>query len=181
MKIPNSIRRGTREGGFTLVEALIAMVVLIFGLIAVTNLFVVAANSNQIALYNTVASAEAHRVMERLTAVPFNVLPGGGLAPGTATHNAADPWNVANWTTASHFGSVNSTPDVIVSGALVFNATQNVPGVGPVVTRWKIIDPGAGGAQTRFILVRSEAVALFGRGAVAQLSTFRACVAQSCP
>ncbi len=169
------------ETGFTLVEALIAMVVLIFGLIAVANLFVVAANSNQIALYNTVATAEANRVLERLKAVPFTTLPGGGLAPGTATHDAANPFNPVNWTTAADFGAVNGTPDVIVGGALVFNATQFVPGVGSVISRWKIVDPGAGGAQTRFIMVRSEVVALFGRGSTAQFSTFRACVALSCP
>lgn len=174
-------RKRAGEAGFTLVEALIAMVILIFGLIAVSNLFVVAASSNQLALYNTVATAEANRVLERLQAIPFSNLPAGGLAPGTATHDANDPWDVANWTNAGDFGAVNATPDVIVGGVLVFNATQNVPGVGTVITRWKIVDPGAAGAPTRFIMVRSEAVALFGRGATAQFSTFRACVALSCP
>jgi Tfp pilus assembly protein PilV len=169
------------DAGFTLIEALIAVVILEVGLIAIANLFLVATNSNQIALYTTVATAEANETLERLTAVPFVNLPTAALSPTTATHDAANPWNPANWTTASHFGTVNSTPDVMVSGALQFNATRNVPGVGNVITRWKIVNPGAGGAQTRYILVRSEVQALFGRGAVAQFSTFRACVAQSCP
>jgi type II secretory pathway pseudopilin PulG len=175
------IRLVTAESGFTLIEALISMIILIFGLIAVTNLFVVASSSNQIALYNTVAAAEATRVLERLKTVPFNNLPTAGLSPATATHDAANPWNTANWTTASDFGAVNGTGEVFVGGVVVFNATQNVPGVGNVITRWKIVNPGAGGAQTRYFLVRSEVQALFGRGAVAQFTTFRACVAQGCP
>ncbi len=34
------------EAGFTLIEALVAIVVLVFGLMAVTNLMIVAASSN---------------------------------------------------------------------------------------------------------------------------------------
>src|SRR5204863_2278147 len=37
------------EAGFTLVEALVAIVILVFGLIAVTNLMLVAASSNSVA------------------------------------------------------------------------------------------------------------------------------------
>jgi Tfp pilus assembly protein PilV len=37
------------EAGFTLVEALFAMVILIFGLLAVTNLLIVGASSNSVA------------------------------------------------------------------------------------------------------------------------------------
>jgi Tfp pilus assembly protein PilV len=179
MTQPPKTRAG--EAGFTLIEALIAMLILIFGLIAVSNLFVVATTSNQIGLYTTVATSEANETLERLMAVPFANLPTVSLSPSTATHDPNDPWNAANWTTAANFGAVNSTPDVIVSGTLRFNATRNIPGVGNVITRWKIVNPGAGGAQTRYILVRSEVQALFGRGAVAQFSTFRACVALSCP
>jgi len=162
------------EAGFTLVEALIAIVVLVFGLIAVSNLMVVATSSNQIALYTTIAAAEASETLERLQAVPFvNLQTGGG------THDPADPWNTANW--ASDLPSTNANRDVIVSGTFQFNARRRVPGVGDVITRWKVIDPGAAGAQTRYILVRSEVQALFGRGAVAQFTTFRTCVATSCP
>lgn len=162
------------ESGFTLVEALIAIVILVFGLIAVANLMVVATSSNQIALYTTIASAEASETLERLHAMPFvNLQAGGG------THDPVNPWNPANWT--SDLPGTNASRDVLVTGTFQFNARRRVPGVGTVVTRWKVIDPGAGGAQTRYILVRSEVEALFGRGAVAQFSTFRACVALSCP
>ena len=39
----------SRESGFTLVETLVAIVVLVFGLMAVTNLMLVAATSNTVA------------------------------------------------------------------------------------------------------------------------------------
>ncbi len=172
MKKPSVSR--SPEAGFTLIEALIAMVIMIFGLIAVSNLFVVATTSNQIALYTTVATAEANETLERLMAVPFTQLQSGGQ-----THDPANPWNPANWT--SDLPSANSTRDVISGGNFQFNARRTVPGVGQVVTRWKIIDPAAGGTPTRYILVRSEVQAFFGRGATAQFTTFRACVAQSCP
>ena len=41
------------EAGFTLVEALVAVVVLVFGLMAVTNLLLVAASSNSVANQST--------------------------------------------------------------------------------------------------------------------------------
>lgn len=171
----NQASHARSESGFTLVEALIAMVILIFGLIAISNLFVVAASSNQIALNTTVATAEANETLERLMAIPFTQLP----ANGGQAHNAADPWNNANWT--ADLPGPNNTRDVMIAGAMQFNARRTVPGVGLVVTRWKIVDPAAGGAPTRYILVRSEVQTTFGRGARAQFTTFRACVARSCP
>lgn len=47
------------EAGFTLVEALLAVVVLIFGLMAVTNLMLVAASSNSVANQGTPAVTSA--------------------------------------------------------------------------------------------------------------------------
>jgi len=163
------------QAGFTLVEALIAIVILMFGLIAIANLFVVAASSNQIALNTTVAAAEANETMERLMAIPFAQLPtnAGGA------HNAADPWKNANW--ADDLPGPNATRDVVVAGVLQFNARRWVPGIGMVITRWKFVDPGAGGVPVRYILVRSEVQTTFGRGARAQFTTFRTCVVESCP
>ena len=59
------------DSGFTLVEALIAIVILVFGLMAVTNLFLVAGNSNQVANQSTAAAALAARRLESLKTISF--------------------------------------------------------------------------------------------------------------
>jgi prepilin-type N-terminal cleavage/methylation domain-containing protein len=68
------------DAGFTLVEVLVAIVVLVFGLIAVTNLLLVGASNNTAANLGTAATAAAAQRMETLKAVAFN-----DLAPGTGT------------------------------------------------------------------------------------------------
>lgn len=80
-----STRRNARRGeqGFTLVEALTAIVILSFGLMAVTNLLVVAASSNSVANQSTAAADMAARTMESLKLRPWNdalLAPGGGVA-----------------------------------------------------------------------------------------------------
>jgi Tfp pilus assembly protein PilV len=60
------------EAGFTLVEALVAMVVLSFGLIAVTNLMLVAATSNSVANQSTAATSIASQELEQLKTLPFS-------------------------------------------------------------------------------------------------------------
>jgi len=76
---PSAVRpTPVREAGFTLVEALVAIVILVFGLIAVTNLLVVAASSNSVANQSTAATAAAAQTMEQLRAVAFNTLVVGG-------------------------------------------------------------------------------------------------------
>ena len=74
------------EKGFTLVEALTAIVILAFGLIAITNLMVVAASSNSVANQGTAATTAASQVMEQLRAAPFET-----LTPNTGNLNANDP------------------------------------------------------------------------------------------
>src|SRR5512135_741387 len=66
------------EAGFTLVEALVAIVVLIFGLMAVTNLMLVAASSNSVANQGTAAVTSAIRAMDMIKATSFNQLEAGG-------------------------------------------------------------------------------------------------------
>lgn len=65
------------EKGFTLVEALTAIVILAFGLIAITNLMVVAASSNSVANQSTAATTAASQVLEQLRAAPFETLIAG--------------------------------------------------------------------------------------------------------
>jgi hypothetical protein len=73
------------EAGFTLVEALISIVVLVFGLLAITNLMLVAASSNSVANQSTAAAAVASQTLENLKAVPFGSLAAGGSVTSDAT------------------------------------------------------------------------------------------------
>jgi len=56
------------------VEALVAIVVLAVGLIAIANLMVVAGTSNSVANTSTAAATMASRHLERLTAIPYDQL-----------------------------------------------------------------------------------------------------------
>jgi Tfp pilus assembly protein PilV len=62
------------ESGFTLVEALIAIVVLVFGLLAITNLMIIGASSNTVANQSSATTALASQQLEQLKAVPFGTL-----------------------------------------------------------------------------------------------------------
>ena len=66
------------EAGFTLIEAMTAIVVLLVGITSVANLLAVAASSNSVGNQTTAAAAIASREMERLQALPFDELPVGG-------------------------------------------------------------------------------------------------------
>lgn len=79
------------EAGFTLVEALVAIVILVFGLIAVTNLMLVAASSNSVANQSTAAATIAAQRLEQLKAQPFTSLtPGGDVASDVTNFNQDD-------------------------------------------------------------------------------------------
>ena len=77
LQTPNPAPR-TSEAGFTLIEALVAMVVLAVGITAVANLMLVGASSNSVGNAATASSALASRELERLKAIEFNILPVGG-------------------------------------------------------------------------------------------------------
>ena len=66
------------ESGFTLIEALVAMVVLAVGIISVANLMLVAATSNGVGNQMSAAATVASQEIERLTAIPYNQLAVGG-------------------------------------------------------------------------------------------------------
>jgi type II secretory pathway pseudopilin PulG len=67
-------RRTRTEAGFTIVEVLIAIVVLVFGLIAVTNLFIVAGSSNTVANQATAATDVAAGIVEGFKNQSWNTL-----------------------------------------------------------------------------------------------------------
>jgi hypothetical protein len=81
----HEISRNDGEAGFTLVEALIAIVVLVFGLLAVTNLMIIGASSNSVANQSSATTALASEQLERLKAVPFGSLTTGGDITADAT------------------------------------------------------------------------------------------------
>ena len=148
--------REGREAGFTLVEALVAMVILIFGLMAVTNLLLVAASSNSVANQGTAATTSASDALERLKQTSFlNVAPGGNLDADTT----APP------------------PACAVAVPADYNCVEVVPGVGSVVTRWQV-NPVGGTGRLYYIQVRSEGTGvLAGRRSRAEFTTFRSCTA----
>ena len=136
------------ERGFTLIDVLIAIVVLVFGLIAITNLFLVAGSSNTVANQATAASDIASQVIENLKAQPWNSaqLNLGG-APSTAGSLTVD--------TAGYFRS------------------DQIPGVGTIATRWIVTNVDTG---TKFIRVRSEGTGVLARGrSRAEFTTYRTC------
>jgi len=153
------------EAGFTLVEALCAIVILAFGLMAVANLMVVAATSNSVANQGTAATTLATQQMERLKNIPFtdentnvlnaNLQPGGDLETDQPGY-FIDPAN-----------PVPGEPQI------------DVQGVGRMRVRWQI---SAVDARTLFIVVRSEGTgALSGARSRAEFTVFRTCTDQAPP
>ena len=159
------------ERGFTLIEALIAIVVLVFGLMAVTNLLLVGATSNTIGNHTTNTTAIATETLERIRDLPFAV--GSPPVPQLIVSPA---------------GSIDVQPtcnDNVVANACVrpgnFQAFKDVPGVGRVNTTWEIVRLDG---QTYFIRVRSESTAALARArARAEFTTIRSCTSESlgCP
>jgi len=144
------------EAGFTLVEALVAIVVLVFGLMAVTNLLLVAASSNTVANQGTAAVTAATQVMDFLKATTYDTL--DNAVVGTA-FDAFDGGKDCNDTT------------LVPADA---HCTLSTPGVGTVHVHW-YITPTAD-LRLQHIRVRSEGVgALTAARSRAEFTTFRAC------
>ena len=171
------MRTNRHDEGFTLIEALVAILVLAFGLAAVTNLFLVGGTSNQTANHMSATTAEAMETLEALKAIPFgNLAVGGDLdadVPGTCQPDClADP-------------DLCPTQCVVGRPNPSFNYYRTVPGVGLVRTRWRIDNPipGAGGAPVCFIRVRSESTAPLAGGfrSRAEFTSFRTCSTAACP
>jgi type II secretory pathway pseudopilin PulG len=144
------------DSGFTLVEALVAIVVLVFGLMAVTNLLLVAASSNTVANQGTAAVNAATQVMDFLKATTFTTL--DDTAGGT-TFDAADGGKDCN--------DVTLVPTD-------WHCTSAVSGVGTIHTHWYITlmaDP-----RLLYVRVRSEGVgALAAARSRAEFTNFRSC------
>jgi len=142
------------QAGFTLVEALVAIIVLVFGLMAVTNLMLVAASSNSVANQGTAAVTSATRAMDLIKTTSFTTLPTGGT-----TFTAAD-------------GGLECNDITLTVGD--WHCNDTIPGVGVVHTHWWITataDP-----RLLHVRVQSEGTgALSAARSRANFTTFRAC------
>jgi hypothetical protein len=164
MHMKQPFRRARRdEAGFTLIEALIAMVILVTGLVAVANLLLVAASSNGVANSMSATTAEASEIMDLLKTIRWdNLRTGGSLTADVPGTNLADPRVITD-----------------ADGVLTqFNSYRIVPGVGQIRTRWTVVEVDATATQApaRFITVTSDATNLLTRGkSAATFTTFRTC------
>jgi prepilin-type N-terminal cleavage/methylation domain-containing protein len=102
------------QKGFTLIETLIAMVVLVVGIVAVANLMLVATSTNSVANRGTAAATLAAQQLEQLARMPFNNLVDGGDLDGAPCPDAGGP----------------------------FCRKDTLPGVGAIETRWQISKVG---------------------------------------
>lgn len=155
------VGRGRGEAGFTLVEALCAIVILAFGLMAIANLMLVAATSNTVANQGTAAATLATQQMEILKNTPFT------NPPTSATFNPAlNPGG-------------NLALDPGAEDPNFINPPVNIPGVGDIQVRWQITgvaDPVDGVVRTLFITVRAQGMGpLTGARSRAEFTTFRSC------
>lgn len=151
--------RAHEESGFTLVEALCAIVILAFGLVAIANLMVVAATSNSVANQGTAATTLATQQLERLKAIPFT-------APGS---NNLNPLLNPGGDLDSDQGGFFLDPLNPVQG----DPVVDIPSVGIIQVRWTIaqVDP-----RTLFITVRAQGTGAFsGARSRAEFTTFRSC------
>lgn len=70
------------ERGFTLIETLVAIVILVFGLMAVTNLLLIGATNNSVANQSSAATAIASERLEEIKQRPFvNLISGTFVDP----------------------------------------------------------------------------------------------------
>jgi prepilin-type N-terminal cleavage/methylation domain-containing protein len=73
------------EAGFTLVESLIAILVLVVGIAAIANLMAIAMSSNSVANMSTASATVASQQLEVLKATQFTTLaPGGSVTADVA-------------------------------------------------------------------------------------------------
>jgi prepilin-type N-terminal cleavage/methylation domain-containing protein len=165
MDLIETDRNGRRgEDGFTLVETLVAIVVLVFGLMAVTNLLLVAATSNTVANQATAAAASASEVMDTLRSTAWADLPVGGDLTADTTSPSPDCRTMARPTAGTPF----------------YNCDDNIQGVGTIKVRWQIT-AGNSTNRLRQITVMSEGQgALAGARSRSLFTTYRSCT-QSAP
>jgi len=164
------------ESGFTLLEVMIAIFVLIFGMLSVSNLIVSAASSNAVGNQASAAATVGAQQLEVLKALPFGVLTAG--APSGSL-------------IADVVGCPTEPADTATTPGNCFNFTTP-PGVGIIHTRWQITPvPGTvvtGASEVYLIQVWAQGAliptvgpALGADRTTAQFTTLRACVDTTAP
>lgn len=152
-------RRPSRPGGeagFTLIEALVAIIVLVFGLMAVTNLLMVAASSNSAASQGTAAVNAGSQVMDFLKVTSFDTL---DTTMGGIPFDATD-------------GGKRCDDATLVPTD--WHCSNEVGGVGIIHTHWYITAM----PDTRLLHIRVQsegAGRLAASRSRAEFTTFRAC------
>lgn len=146
MKRTSTAAKRNSEAGFTLSEALIAMLILMFGLASIFNLMIMATTSNNVANRASAATMIAAQQIEVLRATPFSQL----------VDTDPDSLNIA---CAAAVGPACSVTEV--------------EGVGSMETRWLI--QTLTNPNLRFIQVRTEPRGFRARQAMADLTTIRSC------
>ena len=159
-------RPSASEAGFTLIEALVAVLVLVVGIQGVANLMVVASTSNSVANHSSAATAQATETLERLKALPFDELtPGGDLDNDVGALVPCD----------------SAAVDCIPAPLTNYSMFRDIPGVGQIRTRWLVRQAQTAATMIQ-ITVRSESVApLMGIRSRAEFTTYRSCTAAGCP
>ncbi len=159
---------GGGQAGFTIVEALVAIVVLIFGLMAVTNLMLVAAASNSVANQGTAATTNATEILEKIKATDWTTVcqpAGGNCTSGGLAWNPLDGGRTCN------------DPQLRLTD---WHCTENTPGVGAIHTHWWFT--ATGDSRLLHIRIRSEGQgALVGARSRAEFTTFRGCTTNAAP
>ena len=138
------------EAGFTLIEATVATLILMFGLASIFNLMIVATTSNNVANRASAATMVAAQQLEVLRSTPFSTI---ALSAASGAPNGDT--------------LTNQTPG--------FFNTTNIEGVGQFETRW-LVQTLTTPAQL-FLRVRTEPGGFRGRTARAEFTTIRACTA----
>ncbi len=170
-----------RQEGFTLAEVVIAIVVFVFGIMAIANLFTLATSSNVVARNMTASTAQATEAMEMLKAIPFS-----GLIPAgqVSLCNSGSP-DLNTGADTTHTWDQGQPMQVDLNGDKAADtycaADRDVAGVGRIRIRWQVL---AIDNQTRQIRVTAApaSIALRGRSRV-DLVTFRTCTGPNvgCP
>jgi prepilin-type N-terminal cleavage/methylation domain-containing protein len=160
-------RASTPQAGFTLIETMIAIVVLVFGLIGVINLFVVAATGNFTANQMTVAAGLASEQMDRLKTVPFTTLVTGGDLNNDVSPAAACPGAEGTFSCLQN-GPVNAGYGQIrlrwtITPLPVPAATSGIYAI--VVEAFPVTGLAAGRARVTLTTIRTCTLASAGAGA----------------
>ena len=148
----------SQEAGFTLIETLIAIIILVFALMGITNLMLMATSSNYVASQGTAATAVASQQMELLQAIPFDTLNtrhGGSVQE--VDFPTSDPPDQCD----------GHTP-----AAGEYSCWTRIPGVAKIYAAWTIAPTAE--PTVLFISVRAQAVDTLGaRRSTVTLTTLR--------